>query len=292
MAPYADPRASGAAAASAAADPRVRPRVRPQPRLLALPARGPARQAPDGLLRPALARPVRAVRPRARDHRPARRRPGTRARRARAQGRRRAGRALDGRHGDHRLRGAASGGVRGAGQGRRADLDDRRGTAAAPHPAAAGSPTALGQLVAPRVIAALAKAPELVDSARRPGSNIGFLVADQFAFGRKDAPAAEVEFLDEMLAGHLVRRARGVLPQLHRPRQVREPRAVRGGADHDHLRDQGQAHLDRAQPQARRADPRRAARRVHRRRPHGHLRGRGTGSTPRHRRTGGGGASR
>jgi pimeloyl-ACP methyl ester carboxylesterase len=62
-------------------------------------------------------------------------------------------------------------------------------------------PDGVGQLVAPRVIAALAKAPELVDSARRPGSNIGFLVADMFAFGRKDAPAAEVEFLDEMLAG-------------------------------------------------------------------------------------------
>ena len=62
-------------------------------------------------------------------------------------------------------------------------------------------PDALGQAVAPRLIAALAKAPELVDSARRPGSNVGFLVADQFAFGSKDVPAAEVEFLDEMLAG-------------------------------------------------------------------------------------------
>ncbi len=61
-------------------------------------------------------------------------------------------------------------------------------------------PDSLGQLVAPRVIAALAKAPELVDSARRPGSNVGFLVADRFAFGG-EAPAAEVEFLDEMLAG-------------------------------------------------------------------------------------------
>ena len=40
-------------------------------------------------------------------------------------------------------------------------------------------------MVAPRVIAALAKAPELVDSARRPGSNIGFLVADMFAFGTR-----------------------------------------------------------------------------------------------------------
>jgi len=62
-------------------------------------------------------------------------------------------------------------------------------------------PDGLGQALAPRVIAALAKAPELVDSARRPGSNVGFLVADLFAFGGKDVPAAEVEFLDEMLAG-------------------------------------------------------------------------------------------
>ena len=62
-------------------------------------------------------------------------------------------------------------------------------------------PDGVGQLVAPRLVAALAKAPELVDSARRPGSNLGFLVADLFAFGRKGAPAAEVEFLDEMLAG-------------------------------------------------------------------------------------------
>ncbi len=62
-------------------------------------------------------------------------------------------------------------------------------------------PDRIGQVVTPRLIAALAKAPELVDSARRPGSNIGFIVADLFAFGRRDVPAAQVEFLDEMLAG-------------------------------------------------------------------------------------------
>ena len=62
-------------------------------------------------------------------------------------------------------------------------------------------PDRLGSMMAPRVIAALAKAPELVDSARRSGSNIGFIVADMFAFGSKDVPAAQVEFLDEMLAG-------------------------------------------------------------------------------------------
>ena len=42
--------------------------------------------------------------------------------------------------------------------------------------------------MAPRVIAALAKAPELVSSARRSGSDVGFLVADLFAFGGKDVP--------------------------------------------------------------------------------------------------------
>lgn len=61
-------------------------------------------------------------------------------------------------------------------------------------------PDRVGDLVAPRLITALANAPELVDSARARGSNIGFLVADQFAFGG-EAPASQVEFLDEMLAG-------------------------------------------------------------------------------------------
>ena len=62
-------------------------------------------------------------------------------------------------------------------------------------------PDQIGTMVAPRVIAALSKAPELVDSARRSGSNIGFIVADMFAFGSNDVPPAHVEFLDEMLAG-------------------------------------------------------------------------------------------
>ena len=57
----------------------------------------------------------------------------------------------------------------------------------------------MGQ-VTPRVVAGLARAPELVDSARRRGSNIGFLVAERFAFGG-DVPASYVEFLDQMLAG-------------------------------------------------------------------------------------------
>jgi len=39
-----------------------------------------------------------------------------------------------------------------------------------------------------------------VDSARRRGSNIGFVVTDRFACGG-DVPASYVEFVDEMLAG-------------------------------------------------------------------------------------------
>ena len=61
-------------------------------------------------------------------------------------------------------------------------------------------PDSLGSLVGPRLIAGLARAPELVDSARRRGSNIGFLVTDTFAFG-DDVPASYVEFVDNMLAG-------------------------------------------------------------------------------------------
>jgi pimeloyl-ACP methyl ester carboxylesterase len=61
-------------------------------------------------------------------------------------------------------------------------------------------PDAVGAQLAPRVIAGLARAPELVDSARRRGSNLGFLLTDRFAFGG-EVPASYVEFVDEMLAG-------------------------------------------------------------------------------------------
>jgi pimeloyl-ACP methyl ester carboxylesterase len=60
-------------------------------------------------------------------------------------------------------------------------------------------PDTVGAQLTPRVMAGLARAPELVDSARRRGSNIGFLVADRFAFG-DDVPASYVEFVDQMLA--------------------------------------------------------------------------------------------
>ena len=61
-------------------------------------------------------------------------------------------------------------------------------------------PDAIGGTLGARVMAGLARAPELVDSARRRGSNIGFLVTDAFAFG-DDVPASYVEFVDQMLAG-------------------------------------------------------------------------------------------
>jgi pimeloyl-ACP methyl ester carboxylesterase len=60
-------------------------------------------------------------------------------------------------------------------------------------------PDAVGAQIGPRVVAGLARVPELVDRVRRRGSNIGFLVADQFAFG-DDVPASYVEFVDNMLA--------------------------------------------------------------------------------------------
>ncbi len=60
-------------------------------------------------------------------------------------------------------------------------------------------PDTVGTQVGSRVIAGLALVPELVDRVRRRGSNIGFLVAEEFAFGQ-DVPAAYVEFVDNMLA--------------------------------------------------------------------------------------------
>ena len=148
----------------------LRPRLRAEPRLLALPARGPARPAPDGLLRPALARPVRPLGPRARHHRPARRRPACASSRSSAP------------DGDVVLVGHSMGGmsiialaeqhpelfaerVRGV-----ALISTTAGGLQAHRTLSRWIPDGLGQLVAPRLVAALAKAPELVDSARRPGS--------------------------------------------------------------------------------------------------------------------------
>jgi pimeloyl-ACP methyl ester carboxylesterase len=60
-------------------------------------------------------------------------------------------------------------------------------------------PDAIGGQLGPRLIATLARAPELVDRVRRRGSNLGFLLAEEFAFG-SDVPESYVEFVDNMLA--------------------------------------------------------------------------------------------
>ena len=60
-------------------------------------------------------------------------------------------------------------------------------------------PDSIGGQIGPRLVAGLALVPEVVDRVRRRGSNVGFLVADQFAFGG-DVPASYVEFVNNMLA--------------------------------------------------------------------------------------------
>ncbi|CAN5491930.1 alpha/beta hydrolase [soil metagenome] len=60
-------------------------------------------------------------------------------------------------------------------------------------------PDSIGGEIGARLIAGLALAPDLVDRVRRRGSNVGFLVADQFAFG-EDVPDSYVEFVNNMLA--------------------------------------------------------------------------------------------
>ena len=53
--------------------------------------------------------------------------------------------------------------------------------------------------ITPRVMALLARAPGLVDGARRTGSDVGFVVTSKMAFGG-EVPTAYVEFVDEMLS--------------------------------------------------------------------------------------------
>lgn len=53
--------------------------------------------------------------------------------------------------------------------------------------------------ITPRAMALLARAPGLVDGARRTGSDIGFLVTSKMAFG-SEVPTPYVEFVDEMLS--------------------------------------------------------------------------------------------
>ena len=83
-------------------------------------------------------------------------------------------------------------------------------------------PDRLGSTIGPRLVAGLARAPELVDSARRRGSNIGFVVTDRFAFGgRCRSSLRRVRGRDARR--HAVRRARRVLPELRGAGQVRGP---------------------------------------------------------------------
>lgn len=56
----------------------------------------------------------------------------------------------------------------------------------------------MGQIT-PRIMAGLARAPSLVEGARRAGSDIGFLLTSRFAFG-DEVPVSYIEFVDEMLA--------------------------------------------------------------------------------------------
>ena len=51
----------------------------------------------------------------------------------------------------------------------------------------------------PRAMALLARAPGLVDGARRTGSDLGFYVTGKMAFGT-DVPTPYIEFVDEMLS--------------------------------------------------------------------------------------------
>ncbi|HEX6247480.1 MAG TPA: alpha/beta hydrolase [Nocardioidaceae bacterium] len=53
--------------------------------------------------------------------------------------------------------------------------------------------------ITPRAMALLARAPGLVDGARRTGSDIGFLVTSKMAFGT-EVPTPYIEFVDEMLS--------------------------------------------------------------------------------------------
>ncbi len=57
----------------------------------------------------------------------------------------------------------------------------------------------LAEAARERVVTLLTRAPQLVDTARRRGSNIGYVVTDLLAFGGS-VPPSYVEFIDNMLA--------------------------------------------------------------------------------------------
>jgi pimeloyl-ACP methyl ester carboxylesterase len=62
-----------------------------------------------------------------------------------------------------------------------------------------GLPDLVGAQLPGRVVALAAKAPALVDRARRAGSNVGYLTVGAFAFGTP-VPGAYVELVDQMIA--------------------------------------------------------------------------------------------
>jgi pimeloyl-ACP methyl ester carboxylesterase len=89
-----------------------------------------------------------------------------------------------------------------------------------------GLPGRLLHQVTPALIATLARAPRLVETSRRAGSEFSFVLTRRLAFGRS-VPAEIVDFTDEMLAatpfdvvadffpGFDVHDKRGSLPTLH-----------------------------------------------------------------------------
>ncbi len=65
-----------------------------------------------------------------------------------------------------------------------------------------GVPGPVGRLVhrvTPALVAALARAPDLVEHSRKAGSDVGYLLTKHYSFGSR-VPAARVEFVAEMLA--------------------------------------------------------------------------------------------
>ncbi|HLN77576.1 MAG TPA: alpha/beta hydrolase [Nocardioidaceae bacterium] len=60
-------------------------------------------------------------------------------------------------------------------------------------------PDRLMRELTPRAMALLARAPGLVDGARRSGSDLGFFITGKMAFGSEEVPTTYIEFVDEML---------------------------------------------------------------------------------------------
>lgn len=53
--------------------------------------------------------------------------------------------------------------------------------------------------IAPPLMATLNRVPELVERSRKAGSDLGWVITKQMAFGRPDVPASYVEFMSQML---------------------------------------------------------------------------------------------